>query len=389
MKTRSFWVGELRRLALPVLKNGAAGTLKANLPVFGEAARQPYAPLEAAARLLCGLAPFLEAEPDGADEAAVQAELKTLAQKTLGSITDPASPDRCIFGEEGAFVQCLVDAGFLALAVLRAPNALGAGLPAPVRENLIAALRASRATRPAHNNWLLFSATAEAALHRLGAGCDLVRADYALAQHAQWYLGDGVYGDGPAFHFDYYNSYVIHPMMAAAAVELAGEFDKNPGEGTRLREVTLRREGRYAEVLAKTVAPDGSFPALGRSLCYRCGALHALGDAVLRGLPLGDVSPAAARAAMDAALRRTLAGPASTDAAGWLVPGLCGRQPGAAEGYISTGSLYLCSTVFLPLGLPASDPFWSAPDEPVPSAGVWAGRDFAAEHALCDLYELR
>ena len=28
-----------------------------------------------------------------------------------------------------------------------------------------------------------------------------------------WYKGDGVYGDGPPFHWDYYNSFVIQPML--------------------------------------------------------------------------------------------------------------------------------------------------------------------------------
>ena len=35
----------------------------------------------------------------------------------------------------------------------------------------------------------------------------------AISSHEQWYKGDGVYGDGENFHLDYYNSYVIHPML--------------------------------------------------------------------------------------------------------------------------------------------------------------------------------
>ena len=53
----------------------------------------------------------------------------------------------------------------------------------------------------------------EAALSALGARPDAMRVDYALRQHDQWYKGDGAYGDGPAFHWDYYNSFVIHPML--------------------------------------------------------------------------------------------------------------------------------------------------------------------------------
>ena len=40
---------------------------------------------------------------------------------------------------------------------------------------------------------------------------------------------------------------------------------------------------------------------------------------------------------------------------GWLRVGLGGHQPGIAEAYISTGSLYLCTAAFLPLGLSARE----------------------------------
>lgn len=43
-------------------------------------------------------------------------------------------------------------------------------------------------------------------------------------------------------------------------------------------------------------------------------------------------------------------------------------SPHLGESYISTGSLYLASTVLLPLGLPPADPFWSAPPPAGPRA---------------------
>ena len=52
------------------------------------------------------------------------------------------------------------------------------------------------------------------------------------------------------------------------------------------------------------------------------------------------------------------------------------------ETYISTGSLYLCSVALLPLGLPASDPFWSAPDAPFTQQRAWSGQAFPIDHAL-------
>jgi prolyl-tRNA synthetase len=43
-----------------------------------------------------------------------------------------------------------------------------------------------------------------------------------------------------------------------------------------------------------------------------------------------------------------------------------------------TGGLY----TFLPLGLPAADPFWSAPAMPITQERAWGGVDLPADHAL-------
>src|SRR5204862_205449 len=85
---------------------------------------------------------------------------------------------------------------------------------------------------PGYNNWLLFSATVEAGLKNLGAGWDRLRVDYALRQHEQWYKGDGAYGDGPDFHWDYYNSFVIHPLLLAVV-------DACKDEATAWKELAL------------------------------------------------------------------------------------------------------------------------------------------------------
>ena len=98
-------------------------------------------------------------------------------------------------------------------------------------------------------------------------------------------------------------------------------------------------------------------------------------------LPEG-LSPAAVRCALNAVIRKVQSAPDMFDAQGFLTVGVCGHQPGAGEGYISTGSLYLCTTVFLPLGLAPDDPFWIAPDTDWTSKAVWSGRDFPPDHAI-------
>lgn len=66
----------------------------------------------------------------------------------------------------------------------------------------------------------------------------------------------------------------------------------------------------------------------------------------------------------------------------WLRIGLFGHQPQLGEGYICTGSLYLASVAFLPMGLPSHRPFWSDPAEPWTSRRVTQGDDIPVDHAL-------
>jgi hypothetical protein len=104
--------------------------------------------------------------------------------------------------------------------------------------------------------------------------------------------------------------------------------------------------------------------------------------AAWRGLLPAEVTPGQARRALTAVIRRTLEAPGTFDARGWLTIGLAGHQPKLGENYISTGSLYLCSTAFLPLGLPPRAAFWSAPGARTTWEKVWSGEDLPADHAI-------
>ncbi|MDF3059767.1 MAG: hypothetical protein K0R17_3982 [Rariglobus sp.] len=217
----------------------------------------------------------------------------------------------------------LVDAAFLAHALLRAPQALFASLPEVTRERLHAALRSTRTVQPGFNNWLLFSAMVEAALLRFTGEVDLMRIDYAVRQHEQWYKGDGAYGDGPNFHWDYYNSFVIQPMLLDVLDVAAPRSDA----WKKLLLSVRDRARRLAAVLERLIAPDGTFPPIGRSLAYRCGAFQHLAQMALQHDLPDETTPAQARCALDAVIRRTLDVPGTFDAAGWLRIGVHGSQP--------------------------------------------------------------
>ncbi len=376
---REYWVSVVRRLADPVLENLAAGTLKARMPVeeVAGAGRRSVTHLEAFGRLLGGIAPWLELPADGTPEGRLRARYGDLARRALANAVDPSSPDFLNFTKDR---QPLVDAAFLAHALLRAPRALRESLDGATRERLVRALESTRVILPAFSNWLLFSATVEAAQQRLGAPWDRMRVDYALRQHAQWYKGDGVYGDGPDFHFDYYNSFVIQPMLLDVLDALGGE---SPAWAA-MRAQVRKRGQRYAAILERLISPEGTFPAVGRSIAYRFGALQLLAQMALRKELPEDVSPAQVRCALGAVIRRQIEAPGTFDAQGWLTIGFCGHQPGIGERYISTGSVYLCAMGLLPLGLPAADDFWSAPAAAWTQKRAWSGEAFPIDKALTE-----
>jgi hypothetical protein len=377
---RSYWVSILEEIALPVVENLSRRELRKNMPV--EAAnpvdRIKYTHLEAFGRTLCGVSPWLVAQGLDAQEAARQKRFADLARQSLDAATDPQSADFLNF-HQGA--QPLVDAAFMAQGILRAPDVLWEPLDARVKSQVIAALLSSRSiATPTSNNWVLFAAMVEAALQMMGEKTIEERFENCVTRMMGWYKGDGAYGDGELFRFDYYNSFVIHPMLIDALAVLK----RKDSQFDAAYATELVRAKRYAEVLERWIAPDGSFPSIGRSTTYRFGAFHALAQiAWMRELPEA-VKPGQVRCAMTAAIRKSVEAPGTFDERGWLQIGFCGHQPALAESYISTGSLYLCTAAFLPLGLPPSDEFWSAAATPWTSQMIWSGKSIPADHAISD-----
>jgi hypothetical protein len=381
---RATWLRIVERVAQPVLEAISQQKLRATMPVEAapgqQEARRQSAHLEAAGRLLCGLAPWLETEPGGEPgsdpaEEALRSRYREWARLAIKFGTDPRSPDAFNFGTNQ---QSVVDAAFLALAVVRAPNELWTKLDAATKNNLVQALVATRKIQPGFNNWLLFSAMIEAFFCRFAQPWDTMRIDYALRQHQEWYKGDGVYGDGPEFHWDYYNSFVIQPMM----LNILDTVDKTTDHWALLRKPVEARARRYAAIEERLISPEGTFPPIGRSLAYRFGALQLLAEMSLRrDLPEG-VHPAQVRCAVTAVMRRMIAAEGTFDGKGWLTIGFAGHQPAIGENYISTGSCYLCSAAWLPLGLAASDEFWSAPAEPWTAQKAWSGVNLRNDHAI-------
>ncbi len=374
VKSRKDWLELMCRIADPVLSALGEGRLHAELPVE-KPSREMYAHLEAFARTLSGMAPWLELEGLTGEEGDLQRKYRKLALRGIDLATDPASPDFMNFTE--GYGQSLVDAAYLAYALLRAPHALLDPLDARVRRNLAARLIETRKFTPFPINWLFFSAIVEAALCLMGEEWILPPVARAVDSFEKWYVGDGMYGDGEFFHMDYYNSYAIHPMY----VDLLRTFAPHVPAYAELLPKVLKRASRYAAIEERLISPEGTYPMTGRSLTYRFGAFQALAHAALQeNLPEG-LSYAQVRCGISAVMERTVAG-GMFDEKGFLKVGVIGSQPSLGEHYICVGSVYMCMQAFLPLGLAPAHPFWSAPDEAWTNKKIWEGIDLPCDEAV-------
>jgi hypothetical protein len=373
---RAYWLDVLRRIADPVLTNLAQGTLKKSMPIEASMEnRKDFSHLEAFGRLLAGISPWLELNVDNSQEGKFREKYIEMVQVGLHHATNPKSPDYMNFSKGR---QPLVDSAFLAQAILRAPNQLWKRLDQSTQRNIVAALKETRVIKPANNNWLLFSAMVETLLCFVGEDWKREPIDYAIKKHQEWYKGDGMYGDGPNFHWDYYNSFVIHPML----IDVLTIMSNHINEWKSLIDPVMRRAERYAVIQERLISPEGTFPPIGRSLAYRFGAFHLLAQiALLHKLPK-EISPAQVRCALTAVIRRMVEAKGTFDKNGWLQIGFYGHQPHIGEKYISTGSLYLCAVGLLPLGLPPEDEFWLGKDKDWTSKKIWSGLDTDTDHAI-------
>jgi hypothetical protein len=377
--SREYWVSVLTKIADPLLNSLSNETLRKNMPVECIAgyreSRREVTYLEAFGRLTAGISPWLELGGDDTNEGTIRKKYIDLTRKCLSVSVNPSSADFMNFTKGG---QPLVDAAFLSHGLIRGYTQLWQPLDEKTKKNLIDSLKSTRSIKPGYNNWLLFSAMVEAFLLKSGNDWDSMRVDFAIKKHLEWYKGDGIYGDGPDFHWDYYNSFVIQPML----LDIIKILVEHGYEKEELYQLVLSRAKRYASIQERLISPEGTFPALGRSLAYRFGAFQLLSQiSLLNQLP-EELSSGQVRNALSAVIQKMIDAPGTFDHDGWLTIGFCGHQPGIGETYISTGSLYLCTTGMLALGLPPLHPFWTSPASDWTSRKIWKGLDLKNDHSL-------
>jgi len=379
---RSFSLRLLEKMASPVLSRMSQGRLQREwqpeLSPTWDGRNPKVGYLEAFARLIDGVAPWLALPDDSSAEGRLRATLRSQALESYTHSVDPQSPDYLLWSGEG---QPLVDSAYFTSALLRAPDALWKPLDATTKQRITTEIQGLRRVSPPYTNWLLFAAMNEAFLLSVGAQWDPVRIDLAVRKFTEWYAGDGWYCDGPRFHFDLYNSYVIHPMLTQILeVLVATNARFNNLKAPELLPLQYKRMQRYAEELERMIGPDGAYAAIGRSLTYRTAAHQPLGLLAWRKKLPAKLPEGQARAATMAAQRRVFADPSNFDANSFLTIGFTRHQPSLGDVYSNAGSMYIASESLLALGLPASDSYWTAPPQPWTMRLAFSGQDFPKDY---------
>ncbi|MDR2621628.1 MAG: DUF2264 domain-containing protein [Dysgonamonadaceae bacterium] len=374
---RAYWVDMLYKTAEPVLSSMSKGELKKDMVVeyspTWDGRNKNVAYMEAFGRLMAGVAPWLGLPDDNTPEGKQRKQLREWALRSYAHAVDPGSPDYLLWNGSG---QVLVDASYIANSFIRAPKALWEPLDKITKERYIKEFKGLRKIRPAYNNWLLFRAMIEAFLASIGEEYDGYVLDVSLRKINEWYLGDGWYADGPEYSLDYYNGYVMHPML----VEILEVMENKKISSPIQFDLALRRMQRYNQLIERLISPEASFPAVGRSMTYRMGAFQALALSAWKyGLPK-TMTGGQVRNALTCVMKRMFSVEGNFNKEGYLQLGFVGHQPNLADYYTNSGSLYITSLVFLPLGLPAGDAFWTSQPEEWTSQKAWGGRPFLKDY---------
>lgn len=387
---RAYWAKIAYDLAAPILSNMANGELQKNMLVEvspnwdGRNKKVTY--MEAFGRLMAGIAPWLALPDDDTEEGKMRRQLREWALKSYANAVDPDSPDCLLWNGEG---QVLVDAAYIAESFLRAYDALWEPLDQTTKDRYIKNFINLRHIDPPYTNWLLFSSIIESLLAKTGADCDEYRVNSAVRKVEEWYAGDGWYADGPNFAFDYYSSYVFHPMYLETLKTMEESGKRNRIDYGKYYDRAMKRAQKYSIVLERFISPEGTFPVFGRSIPYRMAtmqplALMALYEKLPEGLTNGQV-----RSALTKVMHNMYDGKENFNEGGFLTIGFAGRQPNIADWYTNNGSLYMTSLSLLPLGLPATHPFWSDAPQPWTSQKAWNGEPFPKDHLWKDTITTR
>lgn len=379
---RAYYFTLLMRIAAPVITSMANNEFRKKFklelsPIWNPNGNPDVAYLEAFGRLMSGLAPWLALQNDSSSESKFRNTLLPFVNKAYASAVNPKSPDYMLWSGPG---QVLVDSAFLTQSFIRAPKVLWDPLSQKTKNNYIKIIKDLRTLNVPASNWMLFAAMNEAFLMSIGEDFDMSRISNAIQAMDAWYIGDGWISDGENFSFNYYNSYVIYPMLMQILDLMIKRNVDYAVDGVleELYDKNLKRMQRYSEYLERFISADGSFPPFGRSITYRTAAFQPLAWLALHKKLSPKHSEGQIRAALGAVHQKIFSNP-DNFSENFLTLGFCGHQPEVADSYSNSGSMYITTESFLILGLPPTDSFWTATAEDWTQKKAFSGKAFVKD----------
>jgi hypothetical protein len=284
-------------------------------------------------------------------------DLIEFAIRGVAAGVDPANPERWVRLDEHP--QAKVEAASTALILDLTRDWVWERLDAETRGRVVDYLAPAvgDASYP-RTNWLWFRLVVQTFLRSVGGPWSRTDVDDGLALHDSFVRADGWLSDGEERSYDHYAGWALHlyPILWSrmrGATELAG------GRTTS----DVARLDRYLQDAIALVGADGSPLIQGRSLIYRFAAAAPFWVGAIAGVP--SIGPGALRHAAGRVVGH-FAEHGVPDSDDVLSMGWHGPWRRLAQSYSGPGSPYWAVKGLLGVSLPADDPVWAAPVEPLP-----------------------
>jgi hypothetical protein len=283
-------------------------------------------------------------------------DLEILLRQSLLDGTNPSNP-YTYWGDITDLDQRIVESADIAVAIWMSRERVFHKMTRAEQEQVINWLAQVDGKGTYTDNWILFTAMAQAVRHHLGFPSPVDDLDNRLMQIGEFYRGDGWYVDGPTDEFELYNAWMFgwHYLLWTWI-----DGDRRPDH----RQQVLERGRSFINGFMHFFGANGSYPAWGRSIVYRFAALAPF--AVGHFLKIAPNDPGLLRRLSSGCIRHFYEHGIFDPDEHFVRQGYHGDFPPAGEAYISPGSPYWCCHGLFALTLDRDDPFWTAIESPLP-----------------------
>ncbi|KAK2808817.1 hypothetical protein FQN50_004293 [Emmonsiellopsis sp. PD_5] len=279
--------------------------------------------------------------------------------------TDPQHAE--YWGDIEDLDQRMVEMCPIGYALAVAPHVLWDPLTEEQKGNVTRWLGSINSKEMPNTNWLWFRVFANLGLKKNGAEYSLQQIEADMDHLDTFYVGGGWSNDGPKSHhqMDYYSGSFAIQFLQLLYSKLAADID--PQRSLKYQD----RAKEFAKDFVHYFDPSGRAIPFGRSVTYRFAMAGFWGAVAFAGVELP--APFTWGVVKGLLLRNFRWWGTQEDifnSDGTLNLGYTYNNMYLTENYNSPGSPYWCCLSFTPLALPESHPFWTAAEEPYPTASI-------------------